>query len=436
MSIKVGAVSLGCDKNRVDTENMLAYVRRAGYEITSDEQEADIIIINTCAFIESSQKEAIDTILDFVAMKNQRDLKIIVTGCLSERYKQSLVESMPEVDAFLGIAQYSKIGEIIDKLTKGEKTVDFKPCDLPVIDRVLTTPYHYAYLKIADGCDNHCTYCAIPSIRGKYRSRTIDSLVDETKFLIDEYGIKELNVVAQDITRYGIDIYNEYSLMKLLDRLSSLNIDWIRLLYCYPELMTDSLIEFIVHNDKICKYVDIPLQHINDRILKLMNRHTDGKSVRALLDKLKTRDIAVRSSFIVGFPTETEAEFNELYDFIGEYRLNYAGFFEYSREDGTAADKLGGQLTKKIKCERQKKISALQSSIIFNDNKKYIGKTLKVLYEGIDYDKQMFYGRPEFCAPDVDTKVLFKSKTLTEIGNFYNVNIVGTDNYDLIGEVK
>lgn len=431
---KIGVISLGCDKNRVDTENMLAYALRGGYELTSDETEADVIIINTCAFIESSKREAIDTIFEYAAQKEERGYKIIVTGCLPERYK--LADEMPEVDAFLGVAEYSRITEALDKVLKGGKASFFTPCDLPTTDRVLTTPYHYAYLKIAEGCDNHCTYCAIPSIRGKFRSRTMESLVEEAKFLIGEYGVKELNIVAQDITRYGIDLYGEYSLLKLLDKLSALDIEWMRLLYCYPELLSDDLIKLIASNEKICGYVDIPLQHISDRVLKLMGRRATEAEIKRLIEKLKKEDIAIRSTFIVGFPSETEREFEELCGFISEYRLNYAGFFAYSREEGTAAARLKQQIPKHIKKRRESTVSELQSEIIYENNKDYIGRTLKVLYEGIDYDKNLFYGRPEFCAPEVDAKVLFTSSELAEIGGFYDVIITGTDGYDLIGDVK
>ncbi|MEG1612762.1 MAG: 30S ribosomal protein S12 methylthiotransferase RimO [Clostridia bacterium] len=435
---KVGVVSLGCDKNRVDTENMLYILANSGYEITNDVSDADVIVINTCAFIESSKKEAISTILEFTSIKNERNIKIIVTGCLSVRYKDELFVGFPEVDAFLGFQDYARLPEVLDRVFIGERVILIEGKDMPTSKRILSTPFHTAYLKIADGCDNRCTYCAIPYIRGKYRSREIDGLVDETRELISEYGIKEINLVAQDITRYGIDIYNEYSLLKLLDKLSALDINWIRLLYCYPELINDDLIKYVSQNEKVCKYLDIPLQHISDRILKMMNRRIDGDSVRKLIDKIRNIDdrIALRSSFIVGFPTETETDFYELCDFISNYKLDYAGFFAYSKEEGTPAAKIKGQLSQKIKTARQKEIRSIQSDVIFENNNKYIGKTLKVLYEGIDYNKKMFYGRPEFCAPEIDSKVLFKSNNLVEIGNFYDVKITKRDAYDIIGETK
>lgn len=437
MSVKLGIISLGCDKNRVDTENLLAYASDNGVEITSDENEADVIVINTCAFIKSSQQEAIDTILEFVEKKKERDFKIIVTGCLPERYKQEIVDAIPEVDAYLGISEYSKIADVINDVIKGKKVVDFTPCDLPTTKRVLTTPYHYAYLKIAEGCDNHCTYCAIPKIRGKFRSRTIESLVDEAKMLVEEYGVKELNIVAQDVTRYGIDLYNEYALLKLLDKITALDVSWVRLLYCYPELLGDDLISFIAKNDKMCKYVDIPLQHVDDTILKTMGRRTSEKEIKTLIEKIRSAgDVAIRSTFIVGFPGETDEQYQKLFDFIKEYKLNYAGFFAYSKEEGTPAEKLKNQIPVAVKNKRLKNITALQSQVIFENNKNYVGKTLKVLYEGIDYDNNLFFGRPEFCAPDVDAKVLFKSHDLVNIGNFYDVTITGSKGYDLIGDVK
>ena len=437
MSVKLGIISLGCDKNRVDTENLLAYASDNGVEITSDENEADVIVINTCAFIKSSQQEAIDTILEFVEKKKERDFKIIVTGCLPERSKQEIVDAIPEVDAYLGISEYSKIADVINEVIKGKKVVDFTPCDLPTTKRVLTTPYHYAYLKIAEGCDNHCTYCAIPKIRGKFRSRTIESLVDEAKILVEEYGVKELNIVAQDVTRYGIDLYNEYALLKLLDKITALDVSWVRLLYCYPELLGDDLISFIAKNDKMCKYVDIPLQHVDDTILKTMGRRTSEKEIKTLIEKIRSAgDVAIRSTFIVGFPGETDEQYQKLFDFIKEYKLNYAGFFAYSKEEGTPAEKLKNQIPVAVKNKRLKNITALQSQVIFENNKNYVGKTLKVLYEGIDYDNNLFFGRPEFCAPDVDAKVLFKSHDLVNIGNFYDVTITGSKGYDLIGDVK
>jgi ribosomal protein S12 methylthiotransferase RimO len=434
---KIGVVSLGCDKNRVDTETMLYKLLAAGYEITPDADAADVVIINTCAFIESSQREAVDTVLEFTAKKSERNLKVIVTGCLPERYKEELVKGFPDVDAFLGIADYDRIAEVVEGVMGGKRNAIFDCKDVPTTKRILTTMPHTAYLKIADGCDNHCTYCAIPSIRGKYRSRTIDGLIDEARELISEYGVKELNLVAQDITRYGIDLYNEYSLLKLLDKLTALEVSWVRLLYCYPELVGDDLIKYVAENDKICKYLDIPMQHINDRILKMMNRRVTGDDIKRLVDKIRETcpDIAIRSSFIVGFPTETEEDFESLYDFIADYKLDYAGFFAYSREDGTAAARLSGQVPARVKNARRKKIAELQSGIIYNNNAKFVGTTQIVLYEGIDYDKNLFYGRTSFCAPEVDGRVNFKASDLVEIGEFYNVKITGRDGYDLEGEV-
>ena len=344
--IKVGVVSLGCDKNRVDTENMLYILSENGYEITTEAEFADVVIINTCAFIESSKKEAIDIILEFTEQKAVRPIKVIVTGCLPQRYKQDLKNSLPEVDAFLGIADYQRLPWVLNQVLADEKAYCINGLDTPTKNRVISTPFHTAYLKIADGCDNHCTYCAIPSIRGKYRSRKIEGLVDEIKFLIDEYGIKEINLVAQDITRYGIDLYDEYSLLKLLDKLSVMDIEWIRLLYCYPELVSSDLISYVSKNPKICKYLDIPIQHISSRILKMMNRRIDGDGVKRLIEKIRSidDDIAIRSSFIVGFPTETQEDYTMLYDFIKNYKLDYAGFFAYSKEDGTPAAKLKGQI--------------------------------------------------------------------------------------------
>lgn len=434
---KIAVIALGCDKNRVDTENMLYILDDAGYEITASEDEFDIVIINTCAFIDSAKSEAIDNILDMAKIKEQRPIKIIVSGCMGVRYAESLMEQIPEVDAVIGFRDYQEILSIIDRVEKGERFIYKEGKDLPFESRIVTTPYHYAYLKIAEGCDNKCTYCAIPSIRGKYVSRSIDSLVREANSLISG-GARELILVAQDVTRYGKDLYGEYSLKTLLEELSKTDVEWIRLLYLYPELVTDDLLSLVKNNEKVCRYLDIPLQHVDSRILKLMNRRVDGDYVKRLIDKIRKVDenIAIRSTFITGFPTETDEEHKRLVNFIKEYELDFAGFFAYSKEEGTAASRIKEQIPEEVKAERLLELESAQMEVMLKKARNKVGKQMKVVYEGADYDLQEFVGRSEFNAPDIDTNVLLRSKNILEIGETYNTTIVGTNGIDLIGEVN
>lgn len=433
--MRIGAISLGCDKNRVDTEKMLSRLVGGGHTLVGSEDEADVIIVNTCAFIDKAKEESIDEILNAVAAKNAgKGKKVIVTGCLAQRYADTLKEEFPEVDAILGIADYDKILDTIEDVEDGEKVLNCANLDRFYEGRVLTTPYHYAYLKIADGCSNHCTYCAIPSIRGKYRSEKIEDLLGEAKTLSDD-GVKELILVAQDVTRYGTDFDGKSHLIELLDGLSKLDFEWIRLLYLYPEMVDDTLIEYVKSNPKIAKYMDVPLQHIDDEVLKRMNRRTDEKSIRELIVKLKDAGIAVRTTFICGFPGETQAQFEKLEKFVKEVKFDYAGFFAYSREEGTPADKLGGHLDEKVKEERARKLRSIQEKIIRNHNKELVGKTIKVIYDDIDYDKQMFVGRCQSQAPDIDNVTLFGADDEVRIGEFYNVEILGADGIDLVGKV-
>ncbi len=435
MSKKVAVISLGCDKNRVDTETLLYVLDNAGFEITVDENDFDIVVINTCAFIESAKTEAIDNILDMVEIKKTRPIKIIVSGCMGVRYAEELFNDIPEIDAIIGFRDYQAIVSIIERVENGERFIYKKSEDKPTVNRIVTTPYHYAYLKIAEGCDNKCTYCAIPKIRGKYTSRDMNSLVTEAGLLADN-GARELILVAQDTSRYGIDIYNEYSLLKLIEKLTKLDVDWVRLLYLYPELVTKDLVKEIKDNPKMCRYMDIPMQHISSPILKKMNRHLTGDDIKRLVEMIRSvdEDIAIRSTFIVGFPTETEKDFNELERFIEEYKLDFAGFFAYSQEEGTAAARLE-QIEDSIKQARVKEIEEIQYKVMLDNAKKKVGKKLKVLYEGADYDRQEFVGRSEFNAPDIDTNILLRSDSVLEIGEMYNTTIVDTDGIDLIGEV-
>ncbi|MFA5449616.1 MAG: 30S ribosomal protein S12 methylthiotransferase RimO [Clostridia bacterium] len=430
---KVGMVSLGCDKNRVDSENVLFTFKKAGYKIVQDGKDADVILINTCAFIDKAKEESIDTILEFAALKEGTNKKLIVLGCLAERYGAELEKSMPEADAFVGINSYHDIVSIVESdkrlLVKNEKQTYYEK------GRLLTTPAHYAYLKIADGCDNFCSYCAIPFIRGRYRSTPIEELVKEAKSL-SEQGVKELILVAQDTTRYGKDLYGRYALKELLSALIPLDFVKIRLMYAYPELIDDELIDMLSAEDKLAKYLDIPMQHIDDGVLKRMNRRSDEKKIRELIKRIKSRDsdIAIRSSFIVGFPGESEEEFAKLKAFIAEGNIDYAGFFTYSVEEGTAAAKHTGLVPKRIKAKREQILSAIQSQNIENNHKKYLGKTISVIYEGIDYDRGMFYGRNEQNSPEIDTKILFTADFPLDIGEYYNVKITQTG-FNLEGKV-
>ena len=426
---KIGVISLGCDKNRVDTEKMLTLL---GHDnITQDITEAQIIIINSCAFLESSRKEAIDTVLECNEYRENGVLeKIVLTGCLPQKFIGELFDDFTEVDVFLGINDYELLPEAIERayLVGTKKTFETHK-------RVVTTPLHYAYLKIADGCNNHCTYCLIPAIRGRYRSEKIEDLATEAENLGE---LTELILVAQDVTRYGEDLYGEKSIVRLIKELSKLeNIGSIRLLYAYPDCLTEDLIDEIANNDKVVKYLDIPLQHADDTVLKRMNRKGSGESYLALIAKLreKVKGIAIRSTFIAGFPGETEEQFENLVKFLEEAKLNNAGFFAYSREEGTPAYKLEGQLSEKTKNERVKKLYAVQKKISAGILKSYVGKTIEVTADGIDYDKERFFGRAYFSAPDIDGKVYFTSDYDVNQGEKYNVLIKRSNSYDLFGEV-
>ena len=432
---KIGVISLGCDKNRVDTEKMLGIL--VGSELTSDLSEAQIVVINTCAFLESSRKEAIDAVIECDGYRKTGKLeKIVVTGCLPQKFIAETFDELTEADVFLGIGDYALLPEAIERAYKGERVnLVGEAKTFESVKRVVTTPLHYAYLRIADGCNNRCTYCLIPSIRGKYRSERIEDLIKEAENLGD---VTELILVAQDVTRYGEDLYGEKSLVKLIRELSSLdNIGSIRLLYAYPDCLTDELIAEIADNPKVIKYLDIPLQHADDAVLKRMNRKGSGESYLALIEKLRERvkGIAVRSTFIAGFPGETDAQFDNLLKFIKKAKLNNAGFFAYSREEGTPAYKLDGQLPQKIKNERVKKLYAAQKKISAEILKGYKGRVADVVADGIDYDGQRFYGRAYFSAPDIDGKVYFTSDYDVNQGETYRVLIKKSNSYDLFGEV-
>ena len=442
-NLHVGVISLGCDKNRVDTELMLTYLRAGGYKFTADPENADIIIINTCGFIKTARDEsmeAINEMSEFRKDPKKRCERLIVTGCMPQKWSSEMREEFPEVDIFLGIDQYPDILKIINtSLEKDKKIVKVGGTNtIPNLrDRMVTTPLHYAYLKISDGCDNHCTFCNIPSIRGKYRSREIDNIFDEASTLVRN-GASELIIVAQDITRYGMDKAGKPRLVKLLKRLSTIpDLKWIRLLYCYPELITDELLNEIITNPKICKYIDIPLQHISPNVLKRMNRRSTREDILNLIKKIKNLPvyIAIRTTLMAGFPGETEEEFNELCDFVKTSQLMHVGFFAYSKEEGTVAGDFKDQIDDEVKKKRVLKLMKIQKKVAKEVNKKFIGKTLEVIYEGIDYEKELFFGRSEYQTPEADSIVLFKSKRELEIGKFYKVKITKVRGYDLQGEV-
>lgn len=434
--MKIGAISLGCDKNRVDTEKMLARLVAGGHTLVGSEDEADVLIVNTCAFIDKAKEESIDEILNALSAKSKSGgrQKVIVTGCLAGRYMDELKSEFDDVDAILGIADYDKILDTVNKITAGDKVYACFSDDKFYGERVLTTPYHYAYLKIADGCDNHCTYCAIPKIRGKFRSEKIEDLLAEAKKLADD-GVKELILVAQDVSRYGIDFDEKPHIFELVRELEKLDFEWIRLLYLYPEMVTDEFIDFVKNEPKVTKYMDVPLQHIDGELLKKMNRRVTEQEIRTLVKKIKDAGITLRTTFICGFPGESEAQFDKLKAFVKETKFDFAGFFAYSREEGTPADKLPNHLDDEVKEKRANELTLLQTKIIKERNKGLVGTVVKVLYDDIDYDEQMFVGRSAGQAPDIDNVVLFKAEDEVHIGEFYNVKITGTKGIDLVGEI-
>lgn len=442
--MKIGFISLGCSKNQLDTEVMLHELVTAGYEITPDETEADIVVVNTCAFIESAKKEAIDNILDVAWLKKNKGLKaIIVTGCLAERYREEIFTELPEVDALLGVGSIHHITEAVESVVKrlSDKKVpkyasfDDKNGVRLGGDRVLTTPEFFSYLKVAEGCDNRCTYCAIPAIRGRYRSRPMEELVNEAKDL-ESLGVKELNVIAQDVTRYGKDLYGSYRLHELLRRITEeTSIPWLRILYCYPDKITDELIAELRDNDRVLKYIDLPLQHIADPVLKRMNRHGDSKMIRDVLAKLRREvpGIVIRTTFIVGFPGETEEDFEELCRFVEEQRFEHMGVFIYSPEEGTPAATMDGQIDEQTKQDRMDILMKLQMQINAEQNEEKIGKTIRVLTEDYDPVSEAHFGRSAADAPDIDGKVYFKSARRVAPGTMIDVKIREAVDYDLFG---
>ena len=437
---KVGFISLGCSKNLVDTEVMLKKLYDAGFEITPDETEAEIVVVNTCGFIESAKQESIDNILDIAWLKEHGKCKhIIATGCLVERYREEVMAELPEVDALVGVGSLSDIAEACAAVMRGEKYTSFKDKNTSPLggERILTTADHTAYLKIGEGCDNRCTYCAIPLIRGSFRSRTIEDIVKEAKDL-EALGVKELNLIAQDTTRYGLDIYGKYSLARLVRAIcESTEIPWIRLLYCYPDKITDELIEELKNNTRLVKYMDIPIQHISDPVLERMNRHGGTALIKDTVRKLRERvpGIVLRTTAMVGFPGESEEDFAELCEFVKEARFDRFGAFTFSPEEGTPAAEMQDQIDEQVKQDRYDTLMQTQLTVSEELSAEKIGTTLTVLCDGYDTVAEIHYGRSYADAPDVDGRVYFKSPKRIAPGTFCDVKITEALDYDVVGEI-
>lgn len=438
MTTKIGAVSLGCDKNLVDTEVMLGILREAGYEITNQPEEADVLLVNTCGFIGPAKEESIRTILEMAEHKKGRCRALVVTGCLAQKYKEELLTELPEIDAIIGTGDIPEVAAAIRRALEGERVEQVgKPSFLydHSLPRVLATPGYTAYLKIAEGCSNCCSYCVIPEVRGPYRSRPMESVVAEAGGLVAR-GVKELILLAQDTTRYGKDIYGEYCLAALVRQLARIEgLSWIRLLYCYPTLITPELIETVAGEDKVCKYLDIPLQHVDGGILRKMNRQGNREETAALIRKLRERipGLTLRTTFMVGFPGETEAQFQSLYEFIAEIEFDRVGVFAYSREEGTPAARMRQQVPEEVKEERRHRLMARQQEISRKRNKMWIGRTVTALVEKTGRGGKCT-GRTERDAPGIDGQILFAGHGLTP-GDMVPVKVTGAGAYDLTGEL-
>lgn len=455
--MNVGFISLGCSKNLIDTEVAIGLFKDNNYKIVNNPEEADILVINTCGFIESAKEEAINTILEMAEYKKKRCKYLIAMGCLVQRYYDDLIKALPEVDLFIKIDEYNQLWNKIEDLIKRDivekskvktstKISEIKPLPMPTynefMERVVTTGKNYAYLKIGEGCSNKCTYCAIPYIRGPFVSRKMEDVLDEAEMLAKK-GIKELIVIAQDTTKYGVDIYGESKLTELLEKLSKIKgIEWIRFLYSYPEGITDKLIETVANNDKIAKYFDIPIQHISDPILKKMNRKTSKENIIKILEKIRNKipNVTLRTSLIVGFPGETKENFEELLEFVKDTKFDKLGTFMYSKEEGTPAAKLPNQIHGNTKKARYNKIMEAQQEISKQILEEKIGKTYKILVEDISFDKKYLIGRTMQDVPEEDGLVYIKKdKNLNEnkvLNNFVNCKIIDVSNYDLIGEIQ
>lgn len=451
--MKVGFISLGCSKNLIDTEILIGHFKNHKYEIENNPEKAEIIVINTCGFIESAKEEAINTILEMAEYKKQKCKYLIAIGCLVQRYYDELIKELPEVDLFIKIDEYDCIWRKIEKLIEqdiieisttntSKKITEIKPLPMPTSkefnERVITTGENFAYLKIGEGCSNRCTYCAIPYIRGPFVSRPEEDIIEEAKILASK-GIKELIVIAQDTTKYGVDLYGEPKLAELLQKLSTIpEIKWIRFLYSYPEGITDELIQTVKENEKICKYFDIPIQHISDTILKRMNRRTNKKQIEELIQKLRKEipNVILRTSLIVGFPGETNQDFEELYEFVQKTKFDKLGTFMYSKEDGTPAAKLPGQISKKVKKNRYNKIMEEQQKISNENLKKKIGQKYEVLIENMSFDEKYLIGRTKQDVPDIDGIIYIKNnENKNLINQIVNCIVTDVDDYDLIGKI-
>lgn len=442
MNYLVSFVSLGCDKNLVDSEHMLGLLNQGGFTLTGEEQKADVIVVNTCCFIEDAKKESIENILEVARYKEEGSCKaLIVTGCMAQRYKQEILDEIEEVDAVVGTTSYDKIVEIANEILeqKGLRTQNFDLIDREMLDempRILTTAGYFAYVKISEGCDKRCTYCIIPKLRGKYRSRKMDKIKAEVERLAQD-GVSEIILVAQDTTEYGRDL-EDASLAKLLRELSTVEgIEWIRVLYCYPESITDELIEEIKNNPKVCKYLDIPIQHASNHVLKRMARRSSLEQLKERLGKLRTEvpHIALRTTLIVGFPGESEEDFNILYDFVKEMRFDRLGVFTYSQEEGTPAAQFEDQIDEKVKVKRRDAIMALQHGISKELTASKVGQVMKVLIEGKITDEDVYIGRTYQDAPDIDGEVFVEYEGELISGDFVDVRITAANDYDLIGEI-
>lgn len=432
--MNVGFIHLGCSKNLVDTEMTIGLFKENNYKIVNNEEEADILVINTCGFIEPAKEEAINTILEMAEYKKKRCKYLIVMGCLVQRYKEELKKAIPEVDLWIKYDSYNTIWEQIQELLKTNKT---KKNNLDFLSRVITTGENYAYLRIAEGCSNFCTYCAIPKIRGKFISRKIEDVLEEAEKLANE-GYQELIVIAQDTTKYGIDLYGAPKLAELLKKLCKIDkIKWIRFLYAYPETITDELINVVKEEDKICKYFDIPIQHISDSVLKRMNRKSDSQSVRALIQKLRKEipDVVIRTTVMVGFPGETKEDFEELYHFVKQAKFDRLGAFSYSKEENTPAEKLTNQIHPMTKKSRYNKIMSLQQEIVEEKQKELIGKELEVLIETKTFDNRYYVGRSRREVPDIDGLIYIPMIEKELQGKFIKCKITGVQGYDLIAAV-
>ena len=439
--MKILFISLGCDKNLVDTEVMLGLLASRGYEMTDDEQEADIIVINTCCFIHDAKEESIQNILEMAELKKEGKVKaLIVTGCLAERYKDEILEEIPEVDEVLGTTAYDKILDAVDAALEGDQEVilsDIDALPLPETKRLVTTGGHFAYLKIAEGCDKHCTYCIIPKVRGNYRSVPMERLVNEARELAEQ-GVKELILVAQETTLYGKDLYGEKSLHKLVRALCNINgIRWIRILYCYPEEITDELIQVMKEEPKVCHYLDLPIQHANDTILKRMGRRTTKQELVHIVEKLRSEipDICLRTTLITGFPGETAEQHEELMQFVDEMEFDRLGVFTYSPEEDTPAAGMPEQIDEEVKEDRQAEIMELQQEIAFDKAEDMIGREVLVMIEGKVADENAYVGRTYRDAPNVDGLIFINTDEELLSGDFARVKVTGALDYDLIGEL-